>query len=64
VTQPATLLVIRRDVFEKKLNAADPFVKGLLRILVRNVRSLADDVGPAPAAETAADPASPPPTPA
>ena len=42
-TKPTTCLIIRRDVFEKKLNAADPFVKGLLRILVRNVRSMADE---------------------
>lgn len=42
-TKVTTCLIIRRDVFEKKLNAADPFVKGLLRILVRNVRSMADE---------------------
>lgn len=42
-TKPTTCLIIRRDVFEKKVTGADPFVKGLLRILVRNVRSMADD---------------------
>ncbi len=42
-TKTTTCLIIRRDVFEKKVTAADPFVKGLLRILVRNVRSMADE---------------------
>lgn len=38
-----TCQIIRRDIFEKKVTAADPFIKGLLRILVRNVRSMADE---------------------
>jgi CRP-like cAMP-binding protein len=42
-TKTTTCLVIKRDIFEKKVSAADPFVKGLLRILVRNVRSMADE---------------------
>lgn len=42
-TKTTTCLIVRRDIFEKKLNAADAFVKGLLRILVRNVRSMADE---------------------
>lgn len=42
-TKATTCLIIKRDVFERKLTAADPFVKGLLRILVRNVRSMAGE---------------------
>jgi len=53
--KPTTCLIIRRDIFERKLDAADPFVKGLLRILVRNLRSVADDLAP-----DAASPVSPP----
>jgi CRP/FNR family cyclic AMP-dependent transcriptional regulator len=35
-------LIIKREVFDNKLKNADPFIKGLLRIMVRNVRSMAD----------------------
>ncbi len=38
-----TCMIIRREMFEKKLDAADPFVKGMIRIFVRNIRSMADD---------------------
>ncbi|MBI1775259.1 MAG: Crp/Fnr family transcriptional regulator [Proteobacteria bacterium] len=34
------LIVIPDLVFQEKLAAADPFLRGLLRVLVRNVRSL------------------------
>jgi CRP/FNR family cyclic AMP-dependent transcriptional regulator len=34
--------VIKREIFDNKIKAADPFVKGLLRVLVQNVRSAAD----------------------
>jgi CRP-like cAMP-binding protein len=34
--------VIKRGVFDHKIKTADPFVKGLLRVLVQNVRSMAD----------------------
>jgi len=37
-----TCLVITREQFRAKLEAADPFVQGLLRIFVRNIRSMAD----------------------
>jgi CRP-like cAMP-binding protein len=37
-----TLLVVRRDTFLTKFEAADPFMKALVRFLVRNVRSLAN----------------------
>lgn len=36
-----TLIVVSRMAFRKKLDAADPFIRGLLNILVQNVRSLA-----------------------
>ncbi len=41
-TKDTTCMIVRRDLFEKKLASADPFVKGLLRIFVRNIRSMAD----------------------
>jgi CRP-like cAMP-binding protein len=37
-----TCLVITRDQFRKKMESADPFLQGLLRIFVRNIRSMAD----------------------
>jgi CRP/FNR family cyclic AMP-dependent transcriptional regulator len=41
--QPTTCMTIRRDLFERKLAAADPFLKGLIRIFVRNIRSMGDE---------------------
>ncbi|HEX9461723.1 MAG TPA: cyclic nucleotide-binding domain-containing protein [Alphaproteobacteria bacterium] len=38
-----TCMVVKRDVFERKFESADPFIKGLIRIFVRNIRSLADE---------------------
>jgi CRP-like cAMP-binding protein len=38
-----TCMTIRRDLFEKKLAATDPFVRGLIRIFVRNIRSMGDE---------------------
>jgi CRP/FNR family transcriptional regulator, cyclic AMP receptor protein len=35
-------LIIRREIMERKLEAADPFIKRLLQIFVRNIRSMAD----------------------
>ena len=35
-----TCVVISEDIFKKKIAEADPFVVGLLRIFVRNIRSL------------------------
>jgi CRP-like cAMP-binding protein len=37
-----TCVVIGEDVFKNKLEAADPFLVGLLRIFMRNIRSLTD----------------------
>lgn len=40
-----TLLVVRRDTFLTKFEAADPFMKAMVRFLVRNVRSMAGREG-------------------
>ncbi len=37
-----TCLVVGEDIFKAKLDAADPFLVGLLRIFVRNIRSLSE----------------------
>ncbi|HSV29864.1 MAG TPA: cyclic nucleotide-binding domain-containing protein [Candidatus Omnitrophota bacterium] len=34
------VVVISRDVFREKLAKADPFIRGLLNIFVRNIRNL------------------------
>lgn len=36
----STIIVVTRVMFEQKMNKADPFIKGLLNILVDNIRSL------------------------
>lgn len=41
-TRDTSLLVVRRDTFQTKFDAADPFMKAMVRFLVRNVRSLAE----------------------
>lgn len=38
-----TCFVIAKDKFREKIDKADPFIKGLLRILVRNVRAASRD---------------------
>lgn len=37
-----TVIVISRMTFRKKLEKTDPFVRGLLNIMVGNIRSIAD----------------------
>jgi CRP-like cAMP-binding protein len=39
-----TCLVIPNDVFRDKLERADPFIRALLRIMARNLRSLTEAV--------------------
>lgn len=39
----ATVIVVGRDVFSKKLAKCDPFIKGLLGIFVRNLRSITQE---------------------
>lgn len=38
-----TCMIVKRDLFERKLESADPFIKGMIRIFVRNIRSMAED---------------------
>ncbi len=38
-TEPLILRVIPADVFESKLQKADPFIRALVRVLVRNART-------------------------
>ena len=40
VEGPATLLVVTREMFQKKLVRLNPFTRGLIKILVDNVRNL------------------------
>lgn len=39
----ATLIVITRSTFQKKMAKCDPFVKGLLGIFVKNIRRMVDE---------------------
>ena len=39
-----TVTFVNHVMFEKKLNAADPFLRALLLIMVRNVRALSDQL--------------------
>ena len=38
-----TCMIIRRQMFLKKLESSDPFIKGMIRIFVRNIRSMANE---------------------
>ncbi len=40
----ATLLVVTRDQFKDKLDAADPFIRALLKIFVRNIRQISSQM--------------------
>ncbi|MEX2616993.1 MAG: cyclic nucleotide-binding domain-containing protein [Alphaproteobacteria bacterium] len=42
VSEPAVCIVISEAPFQKKLAALDPFLAGVLRILVQNIRSIQD----------------------
>ncbi len=49
-----TCLIVSDEVFKSKLDAADPFLIGLLRIFVRNIRSLTEHMDvdePAPSGD-------------
>ena len=39
----ATIIVIRRDTFNRKLSNCDPFIRGLLGIFVKNIRRMSED---------------------
>lgn len=36
----STIIVVTRATFEKKLNSADPFIRGLLNILASHIRTV------------------------
>lgn len=42
VAEAAVCIVISEAVFQKKLGATDPFLSGVLRVLVENIRSIQD----------------------
>lgn len=37
---PAELLVVTRDVFQKRISGLDPFTRGLIKILAENIRNV------------------------
>ena len=41
VNGPATMLIVSRQMFAKKLNGLDPFTRGLIKILSANARGAA-----------------------
>ncbi len=45
-----TLIVVSRDMFEKKLAVCDPFVRGLLQIMAANLRRATGGMRPPPEA--------------
>lgn len=45
-TQDTTLRIIPVDVFENKLQQSDPFIRALVRVLVRNARANAGVTAP------------------
>ena len=42
--ETTTLIFVSRMMFEQKMTRADPFVRGLLKILVGNIRSLSAEL--------------------
>jgi CRP/FNR family transcriptional regulator, cyclic AMP receptor protein len=42
VSEPTVCIVISEALFQKKLGALDPFLCGVLRVLVENIRSIQD----------------------
>ncbi|MCH8236568.1 MAG: cyclic nucleotide-binding domain-containing protein [Proteobacteria bacterium] len=36
----STIIIVTRGMFEQKMSKADPFIKGLLNILVDNIRTI------------------------
>ncbi|MBF0094752.1 MAG: cyclic nucleotide-binding domain-containing protein [Alphaproteobacteria bacterium] len=40
--EQSTVVIIGRQAFQEKLQKADPFIRGLLKIFVRNIRQMAD----------------------
>ncbi len=51
--EASVCIIISRNMFEHKLSKTDPFIRGLLKILAGQIRSLSQDNRPQPApAET------------
>lgn len=42
--QQTTLVVITRDTFEDKIRKADPFMRGLMNIFVKNIRRMGQEL--------------------
>jgi len=42
--EQATVAIVTRDQFQQKLSAADPFIRALLKIFVRNIRAITDRI--------------------
>jgi CRP-like cAMP-binding protein len=42
VKEQATVIMVGRDQFQSKLDKADPFIRALLKIFVRNIRAITD----------------------
>lgn len=40
--EPSIAILVTERVFEQKLRKADPFIRGLLNMFVRNIREMAD----------------------
>lgn len=40
--QESTIVIVGRDQFREKVEAADPFIRALLKIFVRNIRQITD----------------------
>ena len=36
----STIIVVNKDLFDQKLKSVDPFIRGLLKILVDHIRSM------------------------
>ncbi len=39
----ASVLVVTRDAFKKRMDALDPFTRGLIKILAENIRTIQQD---------------------
>ncbi|WP_417820954.1 cyclic nucleotide-binding domain-containing protein [Terasakiella sp.] len=42
--QQTTLVIVTRDTFESKLAKADPFMRGLINIFVKNIRRMGQEL--------------------
>ena len=40
MSKGGTVIIVTKKLFQQKLNKADPFIRGLLKILVENLRQL------------------------